>query len=110
MLPTMMMIYEKEPCPICQPKAYPTPVKLLTAVIDKRLMWFHKHMGLFTVLELDFSHVTLKAVDSNPGPYVESRQVRSLVTGRITSCIYVISKPVHGMHDGKQTGNTSAPD
>lgn len=85
MLPTIMMIYEKEPRPICQPKGYPTPVKLLRAVIDKRLMWFHKHMGLFTVLELHFSHVTLKAADSNSGPHVEPRQVRSLVTVR--SCI-----------------------
>lgn len=85
MLPTFTMIYEKERCPICQPKGYPTPVKLLTTVIDKRLMWFHKHMGLFTVLELDFSHVTLKAVNSNPGPHVESGQVRSLITRTIAS-------------------------
>lgn len=63
MLPTIMMIYEKEPCSIWQPEGYPTPVRLHTPVIDKTLKWFHKHMRLFLVLELDFSHVTLKAVN-----------------------------------------------
>lgn len=87
MLPTIMMIYEKDP--ICQLKGYPPPVKLLTAVIDKRRMWFHKHMGLFAVLELDFSHDTLKAVDSNLGPLVESGQGMGLVTRRITSSMFI---------------------
>lgn len=66
----IMMIYEEEPCPVHQPKGHPTPVKLLQAMIDKRLIWFHGHVVLFTVLGLDVYAVDLRVDDSNPCPGV----------------------------------------